>query len=261
VKDYKDIFRRVENTIFKVGSKRLSEDKIRKNLLKFKETATKTFTDDGYFNILVDIPFYSGFKAATVTAKRDIIHGHFPDYKTVAGYGAKKIRSIIDDPDMIKNKRKINACVENAKTFKALVAEFGSFQKYVEFFSPKKSMDDIMCLRDDLKKRFDFLGGITSYHFLTEIGMPVLKPDRVIRRIFYRLGVVKSDGQSEEELKKVVYEGRKFSDATGEPMRYVDIIFVAYGQMESDDFGIDKGICLSEKPRCEICGIKKYCER
>lgn len=43
-----------------------------------------------------------------------------------------------------------------------------------------------------------------------------------------------------------------------ESSRYIDIVFVAYGQVSSPEFGIDKGICL-KTPRCRECGITEYC--
>ncbi|WP_094226858.1 hypothetical protein [Methanolobus psychrotolerans] len=64
---------------------------------------------------------------------------------------------------------------------------------------------------------------------MTEIGLPVLKPDRVITRIFKRIGLI----ESEDQLLKTVIHGRKFSQETGLPIRYIDIIFAIYGQMVS----------------------------
>ena len=106
-----------------------------------------------------------------------------------------------------------------------------------------------------MESRFQYLGGVTVYHFLTDIGLPVLKPDRVICRIFHRLGLLDSEGQ----LLKAVLQGRKFAQATDRPMRYIDIVFVAYGQVESPDLGITKGICL-DQPRCEACGLTRFCQ-
>jgi DNA-3-methyladenine glycosylase I len=110
-----------------------------------------------------------------------------------------------------------------------------------------------------MRRRFDYLSKITSYHFLTDIGMPVLKPDRVIRRIFYRLGLIEDESESEAQLLDSVYQGRKFVQATGYPIRYIDIVFVAYGQVYSTGTGIGQGICLKDHPRCEVCGVRDDC--
>lgn len=113
-----------------------------------------------------------------------------------------------------------------------------------------------MLLKEGLEGHFSYLGGITVYHFLTDIGLKVLKPDRVICRIFKRLGLI----ENENQLLKTVIHGRKMAEQTQLDIGYIDIVLVAYGQEQSEAFGIDKGICLS-KPRCEYCdkGIKDLC--
>jgi len=261
--DYQAIFDAIGSTLIRVGSKNVPEATIRRRLDVFKQVETKRFTDADYFDILISVIFYSGFKAAIVNKKMGTIRKHFPDYMTVAGYGHEEIVKITSDPQMIKHKGKIQASVDNARTFKTIVDQYGSFQKYVDSFFPKTSFENLMRLRSDLIQRFDYLSTVTSYHFLTEIGMPVLKPDRVIRRIFCRLGLIESEGKSEKELLKVVSQGQKFAQETGHPIRYIDIVFVAYGregQVRSGDIGIERGICLKDNPQCSICGVSKYCD-
>ena len=57
---------------------------------------------------------------------------------------------------------------------------------------------------------------------------------------------------------KTIQHGRKFAEATGFPIRYIDIVFVAYGQMKSEEIGLTEGICLTN-PRCHECSITAYC--
>ncbi len=85
---------------------------------------------------------------------------------------------------MIRNKRKVEACIKNAVAFKSIVSEHGSFQTYIDSFSPTASFENLMLLKEELEYRFAGLGRITTYHVMTDIGLPVLKPDRVICRIF-----------------------------------------------------------------------------
>ncbi len=261
--DYQAIFDKVETTLIRVGSQNVPEETIRRNLDVFKEIATKRFTDADYFGTLISVIFYSGFKADIVNKKMGAIRKHFSDYRTVADYGRDKVNEIASDPQMIRHKGKIQASVDNARAFKAVVDQYGSFQKYVDSFSPKVSFENLKRLRQDLKRRFRYLGKITTYHFLTDIGMPVLKPDRVIRRIFYRLGLIESEGEDEEQLRDVILQGQKFARETGHPIRYIDIVFVAYGRgglVKSGDIGIERGICLEGNPQCSICGVKEYCD-
>ena len=67
-----------------------------------------------------------------------------------------------------------------------------------------------------------------------------------------------SDAEYYWKLKAVI-QGRKFAKAAQHPIRYIDIVFVAYGQMESKEFGLERGICLENDPSCHICGIKDVC--
>lgn len=255
MKEYKTIFAGIESTLINIGSKNLSVEKIRENLDCFKFLEGKIFSDADYYWKLVCVIFYSGFRAATVSDKLDLIRKYFPDYETVAVYGDSNISEILSDVKMIRNQQKIQACVDNALTFKSIVKEYDSFQKYIESFAPTESFENLILLKEELEYRFTGLGRVTTYHFLTDIGLPVLKPDRVICRMFQRLGFIESNKQ----LLKTVIQGRKFVQETGYPIRYIDIVFVAYGQMKSVEFGIEKGICLETNPSCKICGVKNYC--
>ena len=87
---------------------------------------------------------------------------------------------------------------------------------------------------------------------MTDIGLNVLKPDRVIMRIFKRLDLV----SSEDDFLGAIEVGRKFSEAVKEPIRYIDIIFVYYGQLDSPIF---EYICSERNPRCDRCGVNEYC--
>jgi len=253
MKDYKAIFEKVESTL--ISHSTLDADTIRERLEKFKHLEGRILSDSEYYRVLVHVVFYSGFRAATVNAKLEVIDGHFSDFERVAGYGNAEVERILSDQNMIRNRRKVRACVDNARIFKSIVMEYGSFQKYVESFEPNQSFENLMLLKEELQYRFEGLGSITTYHFLTDIGMPVVKPDRVIRRIFQRLGLIESEGQ----LLKTVIQGKKFAQATGHPIRYIDIVFAAYGQVKSDEFGIERGICLEKNPACSICGVRSYC--
>ncbi|MCP4543145.1 MAG: 3-methyladenine DNA glycosylase [Chloroflexi bacterium] len=254
--DYRAIFNKIESTLISVGSKNLPKDKIRAGLDEYKKTETQTFTDADYYRILVHVIFYSGFKAETVTAKLPVINQHFPGYNIVAGYTDSDIDRILNDPQMIKNKRKVQACVQNAQTFQHIVSEHGSFQAYIVSFSPWEPFENLLLLKEELQYHFSGLGEITTYHVLTDIGLPVLKPDRVVTRIFHRLGIIKS----EKLLLKAIIEGQKFAQATGHPIRYIDAVFVVYGQVQSTEFGIEKGICLKNNPSCSLCGVQSYCQ-
>lgn len=52
----------------------------------------------------------------------------------------------------------------------------------------------------------------------------------------------------------------QFVQATGHPIRYIDAVFAAYGQATSTGAGIQQGICVKNSPRCDICGVTRFCQ-
>lgn len=252
--DYKGIFDKVEKSLKKQSL--FTEDVFDKQYGLFKELGNKKNTDKEIFGMLIMVVFYSGFRASTVEKKEKTILKYFSDYKIVFHYTEDDIREIMSDKQMIKNEKKIIACINNAKVFNNIVSKYKSFQKYLDSFDANSSLDNLILLKEELKYKFYFLGNITVYHFLTDLGFNVLKPDRVILRIFKRLGLI----ESEKQLLKTVIQGRKFSEKTGLPIRYIDIIFVKYGQKgESNRFGLEDGICLEKTPKCNICELRNIC--
>jgi DNA-3-methyladenine glycosylase I len=201
--------------------------------------------------------FYSGFNAETVSTKLSAIQKVFGDIEKVAKYDAVKVQKIIDSKKVIGNRRKINGIIYNANQIKLIQKNFGSFDNYLLSLGDTDNENNFFNLVTDLKKRFKYLGDITVNHFLTDLGYYVVKPDRVLSRIFYRLGLI----DNEEDTAAAVEIGRRFSVATKLPIRYVDIIFVLYGQKRSKKDSKQLGsICLSKNPKCEICGIYDYCQ-
>jgi len=257
--DYKKIFELFEKGLIEEGSKNKSRDTIKSNLNKYTKFKNRRLDDDSYFKILVCVVFYSGMKAQTVTDKieKGIIEKHFSSWswKKVSEYTDKDVEKIMSDSEMIRNKKKIVACVNNAKKFREIIKKYGSFRKYIDSFKAEESLVNLLFLKEDLEFKFSYIGKVNVYHFLTDIGMNVLKPDRVIMRIFKRLGLI----DHESQFLRAVFHGREFKEATGHPIRYIDIIFAAYGQVKSDDFGIKEGICLN-KPRCRYCYAEPMCE-
>lgn len=251
---YAAVFAAIEQQVISLGSESLPREEVTNQLDQFKGFATRSISDTEYFSILVFVAFYSGFRAATVTKRRSVIEHHFPSWQAVAEYGESDIHRILDDPDMIAHQRKVRACVANARTFSDIVGRHGSFEAFVNQHLPSDSFEDLLLFKELLQTTFAYLGGITVYHFMTDIGLNVLKPDRVICRLFYRLGLL----DNENQLLKSIMEGRRFAKDTGLPIRYIDIVLVVFGQVASPELGIRKGVCLNV-PRCVMCSIRQHC--
>ena len=105
------------------------------------------------------------------------------DVNKIARYDENKIEQLMENKDIIRNRRKIVAAIKNAKIFIEIQNEFGSFSKYLWGFTNYqiiKNQDDMIkttsALSDeiskDLKKRkMSFVGSVTIYSYLQAVGV------------------------------------------------------------------------------------------
>ncbi|MCX6183055.1 MAG: DNA-3-methyladenine glycosylase I [Bacteroidetes bacterium] len=91
---------------------------------------------------------------------------HNFDIKKVASYGDLDRERLLSDSGIIRNKLKVNAAIENAKTILQLQKEFGSFEKWIEHHHPKTKEEWVKLF----KKTFKFTGGEIVNEFLMSIG-------------------------------------------------------------------------------------------
>lgn len=177
-KDLKDIFYKVENTLRKETN--LSKDDFDNSFSHLKNIDYRKKSDNEIFWIIIYVTFYSGMKAKTVSDKINEIKKIFGDYEKILKYSEKEIDKIKNNKNIIKNKRKIDACFENAKKFKNIVKEYCSFVNYLNSFGNLDDDKNLNRLRNDLMQ-FNYLGDITVNHFLTDLGLNVIKPDCIFR--------------------------------------------------------------------------------
>lgn len=253
--DYARIFTKIEESI--KNNLFVSLEEFEERAKHFKNIDFRSKNTDEVFWVLIYVIFYSGIRANIIEQKLTEIKKHL--------YGLERlVNSPDNEKSLIKKNigfpKKCDYCLENAKKFNELINEFGSFKDYIQSFEIsdlEPNMRKLDSLRKDLRCRFKGLGPRTVNHFLADLGFKnVLKPDRVICRIFYRLGLINSD----KDINGTIREGNNFAEATGNPIRYIDIIFAKYGQMgKSEILGTKDGICLERKPKCWICGVKDFC--
>jgi DNA-3-methyladenine glycosylase I len=86
--------------------------------------------------------------------------------KKVAAYTEKDRERLMADPGIIRNRLKINAAIENAKTILQLQKEHGSFEEWLEMEHPKTKAEWVQLF----KKTFRFTGGEIVNEFLSSIG-------------------------------------------------------------------------------------------
>jgi len=116
----------------------------------------KPETDDGYLEAMAQAIFQAGFSWEVVRAKwpnfRKAFDGFHVD--TVAVYSPDDLDRLVADKGIVRNARKIEAVLENARTMRRLSREHGSFHAYL------RSLDDLTYAkrRAALTKQFKWLG-------------------------------------------------------------------------------------------------------
>lgn len=140
------------------------------------------------FEFLVLEGAQAGLSWSTILNKRDGYRRAFDnfDVEKVAHYNEQKIASLLVNPEIIRNKLKINAAVKNARAFIKVQTEFGSFDRYIWGFVNYQPIQN--CWREhrdlpastalselisrDLKKRgFCFVGSVIVYAHMQATGM------------------------------------------------------------------------------------------
>jgi DNA-3-methyladenine glycosylase I len=91
---------------------------------------------------------------------------HQFNIKKIAAYTEKDRERLMNDAGIIRNRLKINAAIENAKTILLLQKEFGSFEKWLESHHPKTKEEWVKLF----KKQFRFTGGEIVNEFLMSTG-------------------------------------------------------------------------------------------
>jgi len=119
----------------------------------------KPRTDDQFLAQIAFIRFVSGFKHSLVDKKWPYIEKAFEEFKIekLAKYSDKDIECIMKAEGMIKNRRKINDIVSNAKICQTLAKEHGSVLKWIQ--KNKKLAEDPM-INPTLAESFQIFAGI-----------------------------------------------------------------------------------------------------
>jgi 3-methyladenine DNA glycosylase Tag len=122
-----------------------------------------------YLDVLTRAVFQSGISWRVVEAKwpgtREALCNFDPEQ--LADLSPEDIDRLAADTRLIRNRRKIEATVDNARLMLDLDREHHGFGRYL------KSFPDFDALSADLVKRFKFLGATGAYYFLHVVGEPV----------------------------------------------------------------------------------------
>ena len=153
-----------------------------------REWGVPVHDDRKHFEFLTLESAQAGLSWYTVLRKRANYRQAFAEFNPaqVARFSAANVEQMLQDPGLIRNRRKINAAVENARHFLSVQDEFGSFNAYIWCFVDGQPMvNEFRTLADlpatsresdalskDLKSRgFKFIGSTVIYAHMQATGM------------------------------------------------------------------------------------------
>ena len=156
------------------------------NLLYVKyhdeEWGIPNFDDKYLLEMLILESFQAGLSFECVLNKRESFRKAYDnfDLDKICNYDEEKIKELLNNKDIIRNKLKIKASINNAKIFRNIKNEYGSFYNYLKIFTKgkiiyetDKTTNELSdTISKDLKKRgMTFVGSIIIYSYLQAIGI------------------------------------------------------------------------------------------
>jgi 3-methyladenine DNA glycosylase Tag len=122
-----------------------------------------------YLEVMTRAVFQSGLSWRVIEAKWDGFREAFEDFdpEKVASFGPDDVDRLAQDTQIVRNRRKIEATVDNAVEMLALDREHNGFRNYLR---SHPSYEETVA---DLRRHFSFLGNTGSYYFLHVVGEKV----------------------------------------------------------------------------------------
>jgi DNA-3-methyladenine glycosylase I len=153
-----------------------------------REWGVPIHQDRRLFELLILEGAQAGLSWSTILKKRPAYHRAFDgfDPKKVSRYSAARVRRLMNDAGIVRNRAKIEATIANARAFLAVQRKYGSFDSYIWQFvdgrptqnawrrsgeCPAETDASRAMSRDLLRRGFRFVGPTICYAFMQATGM------------------------------------------------------------------------------------------
>ena len=150
-----------------------------------KEWGIPVYDDEKLYEMFLLETFQAGLSWITILKKREFFRVAFDgfDVKKIAAYGTEKVEDLMQNPQIIRNRGKITAAVQNAAIFMDIQKEYGSFSRYLWGFTDGKiiiNQADTIPVKTELSDRISkdlknrgmrYVGSVTIYSYLQAVGM------------------------------------------------------------------------------------------
>lgn len=138
--------------------------------------------DRKLFEMLLLETFQAGLSWECILNKREAFRKAFDgfDHRKIALYDEEKLRSLMQDKGIVRNRLKIQAAVTNARIFQKIQMECGSFDRYIWSFTDgtivyetglaTSPLSDAIS-KDLRKRKMKFVGSTVVYAYLQSVGI------------------------------------------------------------------------------------------
>lgn len=142
--------------------------------------------DRKLFEFLILEGAQAGLSWEIILNKREGYRAAFSNFvpAKVAKFDERKCERLLRDPGIVRNRLKIAAAIQNAKSFLAVQKEFGSFDSYIWQFVngvprrrkrgesvPTRTVESDLMSKDLVKRGFKFVGSTICYSFMQAMGL------------------------------------------------------------------------------------------
>ena len=152
------------------------------------EWGVPSYDDRHLFEMLILEGAQAGLSWLTILKKREGYQKAFDNFEAekIVKYSAKKVERLLTNPQIVRNRLKVNATVVNAQAFLDVLEEYKSFADYIWQFVDNKPIvnkwklvsevpvttKESDAMSKDLKKRgFKFVGSTICYAYMQAVGM------------------------------------------------------------------------------------------
>jgi DNA-3-methyladenine glycosylase I len=153
-----------------------------------EEWGVPVHDDRTWFEFLILEGAQAGLSWDTILRKRERYREAYDgfDAAKISRYGAVKVKQLLADPGIVRNRLKVAASIQNAKAFLAVQKEFGSFDAYIWQFTggkplvnarramkevPARTAESDAMSKDLLRRGFKFVGSTICYAMMQATGM------------------------------------------------------------------------------------------
>ena len=147
-----------------------------------EEWGVPVYDDNKLFEMLLLESFQAGLSWECILNKREFFRQAFDnfDYHKISNYKEDKIEELMQNKNIVRNRRKITATIKNASIFIEIQKEYQTFKNYIWHFTNNKIIyeqhkttsplsDEIS--KDLMKRGMRFVGSTIIYSYLQAIGI------------------------------------------------------------------------------------------